>query len=553
MSSLTRNQLLPLVDKRVASTEVRNAHTTVQRIYSPDEDDAFVQKHYTGDLAGLQARENYLLFHVAHANPVFDGRPVALGSRVASLHTFSKQTLEAVAQITVRWHGFDLDDWAKLLGTAAPSPWQQADFVLAITRAALKALQLMHLDGMVHGDIKADNLCLPWVGATGQPTVLVPDNLRLIDLGLTLSQGWQRDQLPNLGSFRLASRAIGCTPDRQVDAYTAAKSDRNLEPFLQLDWRYDLWSLGCLLHRWPGFTAAALMGQQRHTTALALLVEELLDQDRDWYRHGAKGELPRYLPPPDLLPHAAWIARIDGLIGPLDKPWPIDLPLPPAFAGAPPTVQPDVQFTLQPIAPPEQPPSAAPATPTPAQPPIPNTPRRRWLAAGLSGVALAGTGWWAMHRTPPPPPSPLPPQPPTTTDELFKLLTALAHQPSHQVRAAPGPTAYRVGQPIELTLTSPVSGHLAVLFADEGQAWPQPRSGFQSQVQAGQPHRFPQGIELLAQPPLGTMRWVAVVTPQPVDWADPASAGAALSTLLAQSAATLPGSVTIASVIERAK
>ena len=543
MSNLTRNQLLPLVDKRVASTEVRGErNTTVRRVYNPDEGDAFIQKHYTGSLEGLQARENQLLYQVGEDKVQLDGKKVALNSRVASTHTTHQDTVLAQKQITVRWHGFDLDDWAKLLGTAAPSPWQQADFVLAIARAALKALQLMHLGKLVHCDIKADNLCLPWVPQGGQPTALVPDSLRLIDLGLTLSQHWRRGELPDLGNLRLASRAIGTAPDRQVEAYTAARRDGNPQPFLQLDWRYDLWSLGCLLHRWPGFAAAALTGQQRHTTALALLVEELLDQDRDWYRHGDKGELPQYRPPPDLLPHAAWIARIDGLIGPVDKPWPIDLPWTPALANAPATVQPDVQLTLQPGAPTTQPFSVAAATPTLAQPPIPTKPRRRWLAAGLSGVALAGTGWWALHQAPPPSP---PPRPLTTTDELFKLLTDLARQPGRQVQAAPVPAAYRVGQPIELTLTSPVSGHLAVLFANEGQAWPQPRSGFQSQVQAGQPHRFPQGIELLAQPPLGTMRWVAVVTPQPLDWADPAAAGAALPALLALAAATLPGSVTI--------
>ena len=240
MSTLTRDQLLPLLDKRAPSTEARNKEgdrTTVRRLYNADEGDAFIEKQYSGGLASLQSRENQVLFKIAHTVVPVDCKPVALDSRVASLHTFTKQTLQGKAQITVRWHGFDLDDWAKLLGSQPPSPWCQAEFVLAIARSALKALRLMHLAGLVHGDIKADNLCLPWQAGPADPPIpthratLNPDQLRLIDLGLTLDQ--PRGPVPDLGDSVLATRAVNLGDDRQVDAYNAAKQGKLL-PFQQL-------------------------------------------------------------------------------------------------------------------------------------------------------------------------------------------------------------------------------------------------------------------------------------------------------------------------------
>ncbi len=246
------------------------------------------------------------------------------------------------------------------------------------------------------------------------------------------------------------------------------------------------------------------------------------------------------------MPHAGWIAQIDDLIGAQDKAWPVDIALSePALAGKAHLAAP----------------GRAPAT---VQAP---KPRRGPVVAVLAALALAVGLWWALPSGPPPvshtvslpvgptvgpdtrvaakPSAASAPPVATNTDTLFAALALLARQPAQQVQASPERNAYRVGQPIKITLTSPVSGHLAVLFADALQAWPQARSGLQTRVQAGQKLSFPQGIELLAQPPHGAMRWVAVVTTQPVNWADPMMTAANLPHLLAGAAASLPGSITI--------
>ena len=163
MSSLPRNKLLPLFDKRVDGVENRvGDRATIKRFFDAEEDDAFVEKRYSGTLSGLQKRENGLLFNVVQEVVKLGGQQVPLNSRVASLHVAKAQTLTADLSITVRWHGFDLHDWAKLLGTETSSPIASAEFLLAVTRAALKSLQLLHLAGMVHCDIKGDNFCLPF-------------------------------------------------------------------------------------------------------------------------------------------------------------------------------------------------------------------------------------------------------------------------------------------------------------------------------------------------------------------------------------------------------
>ena len=94
-------------------------------------------------------------------------------------------------------------------------------------------------------------------------------------------------------------------------------------------------------------------------------------------------------------------------------------------------------------------------------------------------------------------------------------------------------------------VTSPINGHLAMLFADEGNAWPVVRTALATKVQAGRTLYFPDGIEVLAAPPAGRMRWVAVVTPLPVDWAAQFATGGLQTQQITGAAASVSGEITI--------
>ena len=103
MSSLPRNKLLPLFDKRVDGVENRvGDRATIKRFFDADEDDAFVEKRYSGTLSGLQKRENKLLFAVMQDTVILAGRPVPLASRISSFHQGIAQTALSEVRITVR-------------------------------------------------------------------------------------------------------------------------------------------------------------------------------------------------------------------------------------------------------------------------------------------------------------------------------------------------------------------------------------------------------------------------------------------------------------------
>ena len=544
MSSLPRNKLLPLFDKRVDGVENRSGdRATIKRFFDADEGDAFVEKRYSGTLSGLQKRENKLLFAVMQDTVILAGRPVPLASRISSFHQGIAQTALSEVRITVRWHGFDLDDWAKLLGTAPDSLIFSAEFVLALMRAALKSLQLLHLAGMVHCDVKGDNFCLPFegleLGAQDARGMLRPDRLKLIDLGLTLSKAFEPGVLPDLGGSRLASKAVpGAGRDRLVDAYADAEQGR-MQGFNAIDWRYDLWALGMLFKRWPGFEASLLYGQMRHTRNVYALADELLVFEATPPAASAAA-----VPAP--LPHDALIAQIDALIGSADKAWPFCVPG--ALAGAARLVAPAAAPTLVAAA-------AAPLRRPGPQGPVQAAARRAGpVIAGLAlAAALALAGGWLWQRPGQAEtggPSALPPLAPiTNTAALFAALQHQSTKPGHRVPAKPERTEYAIGEALRFAITSPIDGHLVLLMADTvtggTQPWPKVRASLQTTIKAGQAVQFPEGLELNTAAPAGSLQWIAVVTPQPVDWAAQFAAGTVNPSLLAAAAASSLGVITV--------
>ena len=128
----------------------------------------------------------------------------------------------------------------------------------ALAHHCLAALDEIHALGLVHLDIKGDNICIPYgpadfdpdaSGAAPAPGVRAAraDRLRVLarvsreSLATALPIGWQKDydyQSPRL-----------------LHALEAGRNG-DLEPTQELDWRCDLYSLAAMLQALSAATAA---------------------------------------------------------------------------------------------------------------------------------------------------------------------------------------------------------------------------------------------------------------------------------------------------------
>jgi hypothetical protein len=152
--------------------------------------------------------------------------------------------------------GVTVDQWATLVpvardGTVRGHIFEDCAHWWALAHHCLAALSEIHALELVHLDIKADNICIPYAPADFEPDGaegrLYPAfaRLALIDfafslvsresLALPLPLGWQKDY--DYQSPRLL-RAL------------EAGRNGDLEPTRVLDWRCDFYSLAAMLKRY---------------------------------------------------------------------------------------------------------------------------------------------------------------------------------------------------------------------------------------------------------------------------------------------------------------
>lgn len=329
MSNLKDEELFSLFDLTQNSKESRQGdRSSVVRFYDQAEKDAFVQKTYSGNLSQLQRRENELLLHVRLATVQVNGKTTYLHTRIAPMHLAKGHTVEGIFEITQRWQGLDLLDWNRLAlhhhqsGKEFAPLMQNIGFLLALARSTLKALHLMHLAGLVHCDIKADNLCLPWIKNSLQHNPqgawlgsINPDQLKIIDLGLTLKKKNERGDIPDLAG---AKPHTSNHAPRLVAAYEEhLQKTGQTRIFEQLDWRIDMWAVGKMLQDWG--ENPQLLGTKRLSYGFFQLLQDLKSIEED-FKPDPNASQPS-LTPADL-PHPVLISRIDELIGYYDHAWP---------------------------------------------------------------------------------------------------------------------------------------------------------------------------------------------------------------------------------------
>jgi len=192
----------------------------------------------------------------------------------------------ALSELQTYDAGISVDQWATLVpvardGATRRHVFEDAAHWWALAHHCLAALDEIHALELVHLDVKADNLCIPYAPASFDPadpdaTVVVDfPRLALIDfafslvsrerLATSLPLGWQKDY--DYQSPRLL-RAL------------EAGRDGDLVPTQELDWRCDLYGLAAMLRRYlPDDSAGWTIAQRDDARALVYALREAHDRD----------------------------------------------------------------------------------------------------------------------------------------------------------------------------------------------------------------------------------------------------------------------------------
>jgi len=194
--------------------------------------------------------------------------------------------------------GPSLDNWQKLRGIREGQPsrcvslFDDVGEVALLLRACLKALHGLHKLGIVHCDIKADNLCLAYLGdPLGEDGIRLDyGELRVIDFAFSVwpdGRGWElKDYLPIDPN---SPQADYVSPwFKQV----LLEDRRHCPPqaWRELDYGVDLYALGVMLRK---LLASRSSSKPIQPEALETFLHGLADTwTQDYAQAAPSGELP---------------------------------------------------------------------------------------------------------------------------------------------------------------------------------------------------------------------------------------------------------------------
>lgn len=337
--------------------EKRNGAIKATREWDPERLAFVWTKESSGDLSFLSDWEEDLLKRVekakvknrvyvvdmlnvssqSHLSDLPKGRPVRNQSRV--------RTYDA---------GPTLDVWQcmhpRVRGHALAHPFVAQRSYLQLVRGILNALEDFHFRGFVHCDLNPGNIALPVRGPVksmfsadrGQHIEIEPDwdSIRIIDLDFSASRSitppirlphdlrkYPRGASRMSDHLRLRLSAIddwlakSGNSSRCYDRefWSRAGNREHLECLQKLDWREDLHQLGYLLSeirdRWGGAGHVVTMGDLKEVNAfIAAFPDELLKWGSSEQIAWDPARVLNSIEAPNQLPHAGYIARIDGLL-----------------------------------------------------------------------------------------------------------------------------------------------------------------------------------------------------------------------------------------------
>jgi hypothetical protein len=257
-----------------------------------------------GDAGYWVQRENEFLLDFALKNLRY---VVQLASVTRDGDGLATPVVESVVTLDA---GVTIEDWLRVQpryanGVTGLHPFQHAGMFLGLLRACLVALREIHRHGIVHCDIKEDNLCLPYAPypfQSNQPLGIDYERIRLIDFAFSVTPERPLEcPLPILPMAPYQSNQL-------KTALRADRSGKNRGKLAaqNLDYRADLYSLGYLAGRIleTGLLQPAGAGGAEAMDGAHGLVKRLQASDSGWRRGRA-------------LPHDELIGDIDGLLGKL--------------------------------------------------------------------------------------------------------------------------------------------------------------------------------------------------------------------------------------------
>jgi hypothetical protein len=257
-----------------------------------------------GDAGYWVQRENEFLLDFALKNLRY---VVQLASVKRDSDGLSTPVVESVVTLDA---GVTIEDWLRVQpryanGVTGLHPFQHAGVFLHLLRACLVALREIHRHGIVHCDIKEDNICLPYAPYPFQPNQPIGidcERIRLIDFAFSITPERPLEcPLPILPMAPYQSNLL-------KTALRADRSGKNRGKLAaqDIDCRADLYSLGYLAGRIldTGLLQPAGPGGVAAMNGAHALVERLRTCDGGRRRGGGRTLL-----------HDELIGDIDNLLG----------------------------------------------------------------------------------------------------------------------------------------------------------------------------------------------------------------------------------------------
>lgn len=295
--------------------------------------------------------------------------------------------------------GLTLDDWLQVIpryadNTSLNHPFRRGEEFIRLMRACLLALQEIHELGMVHCDIKLNNICLPCTPPYQPDTLLKPDftALRLIDFGFSLLKTQPLPQPLIIDPNH--ENSIYFSPLFR-DALNADAKSGKPEQTNKLDYRVDLYSLGYMGEQIKAEDGFYWDTEERGVSGKTLIMQMIADLKA----FGAGKTVSRYAQ--DMMLHKQMIARLDEWLKEA-KPQRTFMPVSPGMEASggrshitpvTPLITPVEINTNGGIKPPPPPPPKKPWW----QKKIPLIPLIPFFSL-VALLALAGTGWSVLHH-----------------------------------------------------------------------------------------------------------------------------------------------------------
>lgn len=231
---------------------------------------------------------------------------------------------EAAKQVLTCDAGITIANWLRVKpryadGVTLSHPFQRPVAWLGLLRACLVALRQIHQHGIVHCDIKEDNICVPyapyianapypWTGTGAEPESggeihLAFERLKLIDFAFSIAQWMPLTQLLIINPEDRAPYQSS----RLVEALRTDRAHGSPNAVQQLDYRVDLYSLGYMAGKImggglavPPGDAGARVIKGAHALVVSLQASDKSPIAADNHAGG--------------LPHDGMIAEIDALL-----------------------------------------------------------------------------------------------------------------------------------------------------------------------------------------------------------------------------------------------